>query len=61
MPFGGVEACMGKQRAGECFEVMDFPFEYSHESPFPENGRIDHNELESAFNKVFKKGAGFLA
>lgn len=61
MPFSGVEACMGKQRAGECFEVMDFPFEYSHESPFPENGRIDHNELESAFNKVFKKGAGFLA
>lgn len=61
MPFSGVEACMGKQRAGECFEVMDFPFEYSHESPFPENGRIDRGELKFAFNKVFKKGAEFLA
>lgn len=61
MPFSGVEACMGKQRAEECFEVMDFPFEYSHESPFPENGRIDRGELESSFHKVFKKGAGFLA
>jgi len=61
MPFSGVEACMGKQRADECFEVMDFPFEYSHESPFPENNRIDRGELKSAFNKVFKKGAEFLA
>ncbi|SHJ75213.1 hypothetical protein SAMN05444280_12849 [Tangfeifania diversioriginum] len=61
MPFSGVEACMGKQRAEECFEVMDFPFEYSHESPFPENGRIDRHDLKSAFNKVFKRGAEFLA
>lgn len=61
MPFSGVEACMGKQRAGECFEVMDFPFEYSHESPFPENGRIDGSDLASAFSKVFKRGAEFLA
>lgn len=61
MPFSGVEACMGKQRAGECFKVMDFPFEYSHESPFPKNGRIHGSELASAFSKVFNRGAEFLA
>ena len=61
MPYSAVEACMGSRLAGECFEVMDFPYEYSHESPFPSNGKVDENTLRNSFLKVFSKSAVFLA
>lgn len=61
MPFEGVKACMGSQLAGECFELVDFPFEYSHEAPFPLNGKVEDNTLRSAFLTVFTKCAAFLA
>ena len=61
MPYSAVEACMGSRLAGECFEVMDFPYEYSHESPFPSNGKVDENTLRSSFQSVFSKSAAFLA
>lgn len=61
MPFSGVEACMGKKLAGECFELMDFPFEYSHETPFPATGRADLRLVEASFRQVFRKSAAFLA
>lgn len=61
MPYSAVEACMGSRLAGECFEVMDFPYEYSHESPFPSNGKVDENTLRSSFLSVFSKSAAFLA
>jgi len=60
MPFEGVEACMGNKPARECFEVVDFPYEYSHESPFPANGRIDEEVLDTSFRYVFRKCAAFL-
>lgn len=44
----GVEACVGRQVAGECFELMDFPFAYSHEVPFPLKG-IDEEVATEAF------------
>jgi hypothetical protein len=61
MPYSAVEACMGSRLAGECFEIMDFPYEYSHESPFPSNGKVDNNTLRSSFLSVFSKSAAFLA
>ena len=61
MPFSGVEACMGKKLAGECFELLDFPFEYSHETPFPATGRTDLRLVEASFREVFRKSAAFLA
>lgn len=61
MPYRGVEACMGKQTAETCFEVMDFPFDYTHESPFPINNKINGQDLENAFQRVFRKCAAFLA
>jgi hypothetical protein len=41
-------------------EVMDFPFDYSHEVPFPvgEQGIIE--KVDAAFNSVFKKATDFL-
>jgi len=61
MPYSGVEACMGKKLAGECFELLDFPFEYSHETPFPATGRADLPLVEASFREVFRKSAAFLA
>lgn len=60
MPFSGVEACMGSELAGQCFQVMDFPYEYTHESPFPVNGRTDEATLNASFLSVFQKAAAFL-
>jgi len=60
MPWSGVEACMGSKLAGQCFELLDFPYEYTHEFPFPSNGRIDDLSLNDSFFKVFQKAAAFL-
>jgi hypothetical protein len=61
MPWSGVMACMGSQLAGQCFELMDFPYNYTHESPFPTNGKIDDISLNSSFQMVFQKSAAFLS
>jgi len=61
MPYEGVEACMGISNALQKFELLDFPFEYSHESPFPMNSSIEPALLNDSFNQVFSKAAQFLA
>jgi len=61
MPWAGVEACMGSNLAGQCFELLDFPYEYTHEFPFPVNGRIEDLSLDHSFSRVFQKVAAFLA
>jgi len=61
MPWSGVEACMGNQLASNCFSLIDFPYSYSHESPYPVNNSIDDYLLISSFKDVFKKAVAFLA
>jgi hypothetical protein len=61
MPYSGVESCMGGKVAGECFELIDFPYEYTHESPFPATGRVDGQLIDASFLKVFRKCAAFFA
>jgi hypothetical protein len=61
MPWAGVEACMGSKLAAQCFELLDFPYEYTHEFPFPANGRTDDLALNNSFFKVFQKAAVFLS
>lgn len=60
MPWAGVEACMGSHLADKCFELMDFPYEYTHEFPFPTNGRVEDKVLDHSFGSVFRKAAAFL-
>jgi hypothetical protein len=40
-------------------KVMDFPFNYTHENPFPLDLKIA-DEVNEAFGKVFKIAADFL-
>jgi hypothetical protein len=61
MPWDGVEACMGSDLARQCFDLLDFPYEYTHEFPFPANGRIDDASLNKSFSTVFEKATAFLA
>lgn len=61
MPWSGIEACMGSNIAADCFKLMDFPYAYTHESPFPVNSDVNDNLLNSSFRKVFQKVVAFLA
>ncbi|MCI1780050.1 MAG: DUF6051 family protein [Bacteroidales bacterium] len=61
IPYSGVEACMGKDVADKTFEVMDFPYKYTHEKPFPTKNGIDGRLLTECFKKVFSRAAEFLA
>jgi pimeloyl-ACP methyl ester carboxylesterase len=42
-------------------EIMDFPFDYSHEVPFPVSGKNNSQLVDLYFNKVFSKASEFLA
>ena len=57
IPTSGIKMAL---EGGEIdIEEMDFPFSYSHETPFPNN--IGQNsEVDSWFYKVFSKAANFL-
>jgi hypothetical protein len=61
MPFEGVQECMGTKNAASNFVLMDFPFNYSHESPFPTNDSVHANDLNESFNLVFSQAVRFLA
>jgi pimeloyl-ACP methyl ester carboxylesterase len=41
-------------------EVLDFPYAYSHENPFPLMSDTDSLLVDNSFNKVFSKAAAFL-
>ena len=41
-------------------DVLDFPFKYSHEIPFPINNQYFNETINSAFNLVFKSAGVFL-
>ncbi len=61
MPYEGVLACMGSSAAKSRFEVLDFPYSYTHETPFPTNSNISAETLNACFLQVFSKAAHFLA
>jgi hypothetical protein len=41
-------------------EAMDFPFEYSHENPFPAGQNFTGSSVDRMFDNVFKKVCRFL-
>lgn len=60
MPYAGVEACMGNASASKRFYLTDFPYDYTHEAPFPTNGHIEPSLLNTSFNEIFSRAALFL-
>lgn len=45
---------------GSEVEILDFPFGYSHETPFPLNNSLLFPLVDEGFEKIFSKAAQFL-
>lgn len=61
IPTVGLNETTGQELAGYITQELDFPYAYTHQSPFPENGKICETELVTSFRSVFDRAAGFLA
>ncbi|MEN6619893.1 MAG: DUF6051 family protein [Rikenellaceae bacterium] len=61
IPTNGIKSAFGIEHYN-CLEELDFPFDYSHEIPFPAEGpKVDSNERKYWFEKVFSKASAFLS
>ena len=61
MPYSGVSEALGSEYASKCYELIDFPFVYSHENPFPVGNKADVRFVDLYFNRIFSEAASFLA
>lgn len=59
IPTEGVIRALGKS-SRKILQELDFPFEYSHQTPFPFRAGKDKEEVNQAFNRVFGQVAEFL-
>ena len=62
-PSNSIRETFGKVFNNSCFDVdiMDFPFNYSHETPFPVNDQRITDTVTESFNTVFNKASLFLS
>ena len=58
IPAAGIGATLGK---GSRFKVLDFPYDYIHENPFPVSGRHICQAVDSSFERVFDMACRFLS
>ncbi|HNR41376.1 MAG TPA: DUF6051 family protein [Bacteroidales bacterium] len=58
---GIVRTILKNRKPGSIVEVWDFPFEYSHENPFPVHIRSDERSVNSWFSRLFSEACLFLA
>jgi hypothetical protein len=61
IPTLGVEEAFGKKCAPAMLEELDFPYEYSHQTPFPTHARIAPEIVQQSFSQLFDRAATFLA
>ena len=61
IPTTGVEEAFGKKCAGRILEELDFPYEYSHQVPFPVHNHVAPETVQQCFSAVFSRAAALLA
>jgi pimeloyl-ACP methyl ester carboxylesterase len=62
IPAAGILGTMaGRPGPREQVRIWDFPYEYSHENPFPVSPRISFREVDSCFDRVISEASLFLA
>ncbi|MDD3405593.1 MAG: DUF6051 family protein [Paludibacteraceae bacterium] len=61
MPISGIKKALGEKVAENCIEEMDFPFDYTHEHPFPQNNQANPELVAQMFQRVFSTASNFLA
>ena len=59
IPYHGIREALGPETAGSTIQLLDFPFSYTHENPFPINTK-DTSSLNAAFRGIFSRAAEFL-
>ncbi|GAB1416843.1 hypothetical protein MASR2M117_22490 [Paludibacter sp.] len=60
IPYKGVVEALGHDSASKSITLLDFPYEYSHENPFPVSEKKDQYEVGKAFDKVFDLASNYL-
>ena len=53
IPTIGIKYALGRDATNRCLTELDFPFQYSHETPFPPGKEIE-SEVKIAFREVFR-------
>ena len=59
IPTEGIVKALGKASC-RILKELDFPFPYSHQVPFPAHKGGDQEQINRAFDKIFKEASGFL-
>lgn len=60
IPYHGVLEALGRKNAESTIQLLDFPFPYTHENPFPHTTK-DTTSLNNAFTNIFSRAVEFLA
>jgi len=60
IPYEGVVQALGEECANQCMEVLDFPYHYTHENPFPIIRNTDSHAVDLSFRMVFDSAVEFL-
>ena len=60
MPTQGVIQALGPKCVDTILEELDFPYEYSHQNPFPTNTGATPKMLYQSFTDIFNRVADFL-
>ena len=60
MPTQGVIEALGPHCTRTILEELDFPYEYSHQNPFPTNTGATPEMLSQSFTTIFNQVANFL-
>jgi len=60
IPYAGVVAALGHDCASKNITLLDLPYDYTHENPFPVNAGNNQQEVNRSFHRIFEQAAGFL-
>lgn len=61
IPSAGVVATLRARKVNSSVEVWDFPYDYSHENPFPIMSPQFRDTVDQCFEKVFREAKHFFA
>lgn len=59
IPYHGVREALGMETTHSVIKLEDFPFNYTHENPFPSQSK-DQSALNEAFGNLFSRAASFF-
>jgi hypothetical protein len=60
IPSSGIVATLGDKKNRDIVKIWDFPFNYSHENPFPIFDFPMSVKVDASFEKIFSEAGAFL-